>query len=339
MHIVSAGDGVMETIISDSLNNLVKKLKTYLEKGQKALSIERVAEEKDIFLPFEPDCLKPLKKMDAYNAEFFAVDCSTRTLKRAHNWGIYIFRAAYAAVKNREVKWGHKENLEVIFGNFRTRQQLVREIRMELESILALSQLNTLERGDYLFLDGASYFGKKKGFRVALYEKCREKGIILLAVSKQSPILRDERGRDFQAMLLDKAKYPLWVYYPVLKAHTKEHLYGDVSVAKLCEGSPRTFRIDIMGYLTENDVAELLAPLTAITQDPRCVGYPVALWLAHDFSKIAEEKLLYYYDLIEKTLSETGLREELHREELSCSFADELHGLKYPFQTEWVEYV
>jgi len=325
-------------MISNSLENLVKKMKIYVEKGQKGLSIEKMAEEKEIFLHFEPACLKPLKKIDVSDAQFFAVDCSTRTLKRAHNWGIYLFRATYATVKKREVQWGYKETLEPIFGSLRARQQIMREIRMELESMVALSKLDTLKENDYLFLDGASYFGKKKGFHVSLYEKCREKGIILLAVSKQSPVLRDEKGRDFQAVLLDKAKYPLWVYYPVLKANTKEHLYGDVSVAKLYETSPRAFRIDLMSYLAENEVTELLAPLTAIAQDPRCVGYPVALWLAHDFSKIAEEKLFYYHDLIEKTLGEAGLRDELHREELSCSFADELHGFKYPFQMEWIEY-
>jgi hypothetical protein len=91
-----------------------------------------------------------------------------------------------------------------------------------------------------------------------------------------------------------------------------------------------------MEYLTCIEIDELLSPLTAVAEDPRCLGYPVPLWLAHDFSAPADAKLLQYLDRIEKTLAETGILTEIRNEELSCSFADELHGVRYPFNREMV---
>lgn len=329
----------MQTEMSSCLRDIAEKMRIYVEKGQKGFTdTEDATEEKEKFITFNPARIKPLSKVTEWPAQFFAVDCSTRTLKRAYNWGIYLFRVIFVSVKGRDVQWGHWELIQPFFGSFKARQIVQRKIRFELESKVALSKLHNVERGDYLLFDGASYFGGEAGFQVSLYEKCREKGICFLAVSKQSPILRDEKGRDFQAKVLGNTTYPTWVYHPVLLANIKEHLYGDVSIAKLCATSPRAFRIDVMKYLTEGDVTELLTPLTAISEDPRCAGYPVALWLAHDLSKMAEEKLLYYHDLVEDYLAEADLLKELRREEQSCSFADELHGVKYPFHKELIEY-
>lgn len=68
--------------------------------------------------------------------------------------------------------------------------------------------------------------------------------------------------------------------------------------------------------------------------------YPIPLWLAHDFSAPADAKLLQYLDQVEKTLVDAGIMGMLREEELSSSFADELHGVKYPFKREMVgEYV
>lgn len=44
-----------------------------------------------------------MEKVSSFCGVFVAVDCSTRTLKRANNWGVYLMRAAYAFVKEREV--------------------------------------------------------------------------------------------------------------------------------------------------------------------------------------------------------------------------------------------
>jgi len=90
--------------------------------------------------------------------------------------------------------------------------------------------------------------------------------------------------------------------------------------------------------LTKREVAEIVSPLTAIAEDPRCCGYPVNLWLADEFSQTSESKLLYRYEQIETQLKEARLYERLNREELACRFADELHGARYPCEREWIEY-
>lgn len=331
----------MQASLSNHLKDITEKMRVYLEKGQKDVTgeNEESESEKEKFIRFDPARIKPIRKMAECNTPFFAVDCSTRTLKRAYNWGIYLFRVVYVAVRGREVQWDHHEFLQQFFGSLRKRQGMLRKARFELESQLALRKLGEINEGDYLLLDGASYFGGEAGFQVSLYEKCKGKGVRFLAVSKQSPLLRDEKGRDFQAKVVGSATYPMWVYHPVVTANVAEHLYGDISIAKLCESSPRAFRIDLMNYLVDSvDVSDLLAPLTVVSEDPRCAGYPVALWLAHDLSKMAEEKLLYYHDLVEEYLAEAGLLEDVRREENSCSFADELHGIKRPFQREVIEY-
>jgi hypothetical protein len=196
-----------------------------------------------------------------------------------------------------------------------------------------------LDTGDYLLLDGPSFFGKERGFSVSLYEICKNNEIRLLAVSKQSSAFHDEKGRDFMASVYLLSSYPIWVYYPAGKANTDEHLYGDASVVKLCQDSPRFFRCDIMEYLTNREVDELLSPLTFISEDPRCLGYPIPLWLAHDFSRPSDSMLLHHYAQVEETLANAGLRDRLCIEELSCNFPDALHRINYPYKRERIEYV
>jgi hypothetical protein len=46
--------------------------------------------------------------------------------------------------------------------------------------------------------------------------------------------------------------------------------------------------------------------------------------------------LLAYHDQVEAKLAEAGLLEPLRQEEFVCSFADELHGVKYAFKREMI---
>jgi hypothetical protein len=94
-----------------------------------------------------------------------------------------------------------------------------------------------------------------------------------------------------------------------------------------------------MEYLSNYEITELLSPLTFISEDPRCLGYPVTLWLAHDFSAPSDSKLLHYHDLVEETLASAGLLDVLRMEEFSCNFPDELHGVKHPFEWELIDRV
>jgi len=322
----------------EDLTEMRKKLGDYVDKGR-VIHFQEVNEEPIVGVKPDKSKIKPLRKMESYEGHFMAVDCSTRTLKRASNWGVYFLRVSHALVKGRDVEWGYKERIRTIVGDSYTRHRVLEDSRVELESQVALDVLREVYEGHYLFLDGASYFGGERKFRTFLYEKCEGQGINLLAISKQSSTLHDERGRDFMASAYTLASDPLWFYYPVMKAKKDEHLYGDVSIVKLCGDSPRVFRCDIMEYLTNHDLQELLSPLTSISEDPRCLGYPVALWLAHDFSAPSDTQLLYHHDRVEEALREMGLLDVLRREEFCCNFSDELHGVRHPFEWELIDHV
>jgi len=330
----------MSDRIWQDLAEMKKKLGEYVDKGR-VVGYREVRKEPVIAVKPDKSKIKHLKKMAKCDAHFMAVDCSTRTLKRANNWGVYLLRTAYASVKCRDVNWGYEERMRSVIGDTRMRYRFLEDARVELESMMALNLLREGGEVDYLLLDGASYFGGERKFRTFLYEKCEGDGINLLAISKQSPTLHDDRGRDFVATTYGLSPYATWVYHPVIEAKIREHLYGDISIVKLCKDSPRVFRCDIMGYLLREggEVHELLSPLTSLSEDPRCLGYPVTLWLAHDFSAPSNSKLLHYHDQVEKTLADAGLLDVLRVEELSCNFPDELHGAKHPFEWEWIERV
>lgn len=328
----------------EDLADMGRKLKIYIDKGRVAGAAE-VREEPMISNKPDISLIKPLKKINTFSGCFLAVDCSTRTLKRANNWGVYLMRAAYASVRGRDIDWSYKERLCTSIGDVHVRRSLLQDFRIEMESQIALEFISSKVFGGcdvpddvrrtYLLLDGGGYFGGERKFRVSLYEKCEKEGINLLAVSKNSPSLHDEMGRDFIATASAMSPYSIWVYHPIRKADIHKHLYGDIAAVKLCGESQRVFRCDIMQYLTNHEIAELLSPLTYISEDPRCVGYPISLWLAHEFSAPSDAILLSYHDQVEEMLRDVGLLEALRREEICCSFADELHGIKHAFEWEW----
>ena len=92
-----------------------------------------------------------------------------------------------------------------------------------------------------------------------------------------------------------------------------------------------------MEYLANREVDDLVSPLLSLSEDPRCLGYPITLWLAHDFSTPSNPKLLHYHDQVEETLANGGLLDVLRMEELSANFADVLHRVKHPFQRELIQ--
>jgi len=338
----------MSSKISEDLTEMKKKLSEYVDKGR-VVGYHEVREEPVIAERPDKSKIKPLRKVKEGDVHFTAVDCSTRTLKRANNWGIYLMRTTYASVEERDVNWGYEERMCTVIGDAYGRSNFLKDFRIELESQMALKLLRGSSvmyyydhphgRSNYLLLDGGGYFGGERKFRVSLYEECKKERINLLAISKNSPSLHDEKGRDFIATTTILSPYGLWVYHPIRKANKDKSLYGDVSIVKLCEESSRVFRCDIMDYLTNYEIDELLSPLTSISEDPRCLGYPVTLWLAHDFSAPSDSMLLYYHDKAEEALASAGLLDVLRVEELSCNFPDELHRVKHPFRWEWIENV
>jgi len=336
----------MDERIGEDLVEMKKKLREYVDTGRITGHAE-VKGEPVIAVKPDGSKIEPLKKVSSYGGQFLAVDCSTRTLKRANNWGIYLMRASHASVEGRNVNWGYMERICTVVGDARARSNFLTDFRIELESQMALSLLHSGgqvyyedPRSNYLLLDGGGYFGGERKFRVALYDECKNNEICLLAISKNSPMLHDEKGRDFIATTSTLSPYKMWVYHPIREANKDQSLYGDISIVKLCEEGQRIFRCDIMDYLTDRGIGGLLSPLTFIAEDPRCIGYPITLWLAHEFSAPSESMLLHYHDQVEKELNNLGLLDALRREELTCSFVDELHGVKHAYERElWGEYV
>ena len=334
----------MDKSIEVDFAEMEHKLKFYIDKGRIALG-SQVKEEPLITVKPDASLMKPLKKVTTYMGSFIAVDCSTRTLKRANNWGIYLMRASCASVRERTVDWSYSERICTVVGDSHVRRSYLQDFRIELESQVALQMLKEQlskpyhvhgdVRSMYLLLDGGGYFGGERKFRVSLYEECKKNGVRLLAISKNSPSMHDEKGRDLVATTYTMTSHPIWVYYPVRKADKDRSLYGDIAIVKLCAESQHVFRCDIMDYLTQQDIVELLSPLTSVCEDPRCIGYPISLYLAHEFSAPSNSMLFSYYDKIEDKLNEVGLLEALRREERSCSFADEIHGVKHAFEWEW----
>ncbi len=329
--------------IDSDFSEMEKKLKVYIDKGRVAAANE-TNEAPIINTKPDPSRMKPLKRFNAFDGCFMAVDCSTRTLKRANNWGIYLMRPSYATVKKRVVDWGYRERLCTVVGDAHTRSNFLTDIRIELESQMALELLDKQmtqyyehkdPRSNYLMLDGGAYFGGERKFRVSLYDQCEKEDLSLLALCKNSPSLHDDKGRDFMAAVNILASHDLWVYHPVRKADKDKALYGDISVVKLCSEGLHVFRCDIMDYLSNVEASELLSPLTCISEDPRCLGYPIPLFLAHEFSTPSDSMLLSYVDQIEQKLRDAGLLDVLRQEELTCSFADEVHGVKHAFEWEY----
>jgi hypothetical protein len=330
--------------IDADFNDMETKLKIYVDKG-KISNQPAVQQEPLTTVKPNASLIKPLKHMESHTGCFIAVDCGTRTLKRANNWGIYLMRASCVTVEERKVDWTYSERVCTVVGDSHVRRSFLQDFRIELESQSALKVLRKAVsdsyhvhgdvRSIYLLLDGGGYFGGERKFRVSLYEECQKTGANLLAISKNSPSLHDDKGRDLVATTYMIAPHDVWVYYPVRKADKDHSLYGDIAIVKLCSESSHAFRCDIMDYLTTRDVVELLSPLTSVSEDPRCLGYPVSLFLAHDFSRPSDTMLLAYHDQVEEKLKCSGLLDSLRIEELSCSFADKIHGINHAFEWEW----
>lgn len=334
----------MSSAIKADFNDMENKLRLYVDKGRVPGSSE-IREEPIVSIRADASLIKPLRRMSSFQGCFIAVDCSTRTLKRANNWGVYLMRAAFASVKGKDVDWGFNERICTVVGDSYVRRNYLQHFRIEMESQIALDLLQgSLSnahyvhhdvRSTYMLLDGGGYFGGDRKFRVTLYDLCEKEGVKLLAICKNSPSLHDEKGRDLIATTYNMTPFDVWVYHPVREADKDKSLYGDISMVKLCPESRHVFRCDIMEYMAKGEITELLSPLTCISEDPRCIGYPISLWLAHEFSGPSDSMLLSYHDQIEESLKSAGLLDPLRREELSCSFADEVHGIKHAFEWEW----
>lgn len=324
----------MSEKVLDEIKSAAEGLCKYAERGG---VVDSLVYDTEPVMAHEPrlELLKPLRVLSSVDKVFAAVDCSTIPLMRGNNFGAYVFRVSATMVKpqsGKEVNWRYEEHLQSVVGNEIHRKARLQSIRFNYESKIGLSLLNQLNRDDYLILDGGSYFGGTIGFNVSLYEECRKRGIKLLTFSKKTHSTMTSRGTDFLATLLTKCMDKgVWLYHPFAKASIDEHLYGDISFVKLNALAPIAFRCDIMEYLADADLVELASPLTALSQDARCLGYPICLYLAHHFTKTASPKLTYYREVLERELREKhpdAFRKLLVEEMLANFRSQVLYGVK-----------
>lgn len=319
---------------------IAEKIKRYFDSG---FIISSPLTENTLYLREDPSVtsFSSLHPCGEEDIDFWAIDCSTRTLCKTVNWGVYLLRVASVSVnaQNREVtRWNRTNHIEYVEGSSEKRANVLSSCRFELESKLALDSLNKINENDYLLLDGASRFGKPQARRFSddLFQKARKKKLKLLAISKQTKILRDSLQRDLVAQLCKLAPFPTWVYITSKKADPHEHLYGNISVIKLSSEVPQAFRCDIMHYLGSSgeEVVDLLSPLLSISNDAHCLGYPYSLYKAHDFSQLSHVELFFQRKKLEEALVDYDLLESVVLEESSVRFVNKLHGINYCFERE-----
>ncbi len=85
--------------------------------------------------------------------------------------------------------------------------------------------------------------GANENFVYHFTKHAKKTGINLLAISKNSPSLHDDKGRDLVATTYMMSPCDVWVYYPVRKADKDRSLYGDIAIVKLCAESPACFSV------------------------------------------------------------------------------------------------
>jgi hypothetical protein len=132
----------MDNKINEDLVNIETKLSVYVDKGRITGAVE-VREESVTSVKPDKSLIKPLKKTKSFDGQFIAVDCSTRTLKRANNWGIYLMRATYTCIKERKVDWNYYERVCTVVGDASTRRGFLQDFRIEMESQTALNLLES----------------------------------------------------------------------------------------------------------------------------------------------------------------------------------------------------
>lgn len=317
--------------IDNDIKKVVSNLKHYVDHGRVMTTAEGRYE--PLIIEQVESKFKNLHKTDL--KDFLAIDCSTYRLRGASNWGVYLHRVAWVSVKNnREIDSLHEDRMTTAIGDSFDRRRKNRVDRFNFESKMALKIIKGCS--GHLLLDGGSYFGggeedfgKGRRYNKDLYYDCEKLNISLLTISKQSPTLHDIRGRDYLAKLAYNC--PLqkcWVYHPVRKSNFHENLYGDIAAVKLCVDSPLVFRCDVMKYLAESKMIEdVLSPLVAVSNDCRCLGYPVPLYLAHKRTKIIEPKYFLYKYRVKDLSEKEGIEDILSLEEQISGFSDKLHNL------------
>jgi hypothetical protein len=332
------------------LEQCVKGLREYVNNGVEIA--EPDFKEASIFEAVEAEKFRSFKPSRP-RGRLLSVDASSYPLLTGNNWRIGVSRCAYVVVEVKDEKpvvtsEGYEDHLFQVVCPPSSRPYEVWDKLRRFESELTLKLIKDFDAEDFCLLDGAAYFGGSRSFTLNLYNEAKRRNLQMIMIPKNSPRLKDSKGRDLLANLslmgvklkADGKLEEVWTYYPVEMVKVGSlNLYAEVSCVKLSPSSPRVFRCDIIDYLLEENGIEtavrVASQLAYLSRDARCDGYPAPLYLAHQRTRIPESKLLEYEEEIYQRFGEEGILDELLREAEVAGFRKTLLGLLHDY--EWFE--
>jgi len=162
-------------------------------------------------------------------------------------------------------------------------------IRRFTELKIASELVNSLENNDIIIIDGdlkASFTNEVK-YLDDLYDKAKEKNIIIAALAKTSRLFTDS-GDSLITTLEEIAPENCWYYYPVVEISNDKHK-ADIFIVKLHKKSNYIFKFEVYKNVKYN-INGLLSLLKNNSNDPVFLGYPYGLVEADRFARVSNEE-------------------------------------------------
>jgi len=273
---------------------------------------EKTGVRKEDFVPIEPQ---------EFDGEIFAVDGSNAAVC---NWSVAnlnLIRAGFAVYRGRvwqrttitydDVLLADPRICEDLFDPYLKALFGLKGIDLkesdldrlstyfrELQEYIALNEAIAEARsGDIILYDGGfDVFEPLRSVLTVIYKRAEDKDVDLLAVSKSSALFW---GEGLTLPFLQHTSYagglfvPGIPWYLDLKDKKVEHGQGrwdgETYIARFAGGSERAFRVDAPSYVRER-IGSALGKLVAHSCSSECLGYPHALFRAHEDVRISAQE-------------------------------------------------
>jgi len=164
-------------------------------------------------------------------------------------------------------------------------------IRRFAELQLAVNMLDEMHKDDIVILDGdlQAKYTKENEYLEKLYTKAEKKNITITALSKTSQLLT-QNGNSLSVVLLKKAPFDEWYYYPIAEITSKAH-QAEMYFLKLHKNSRYIFKFEI--YNKQNHDPKIFGLLKEQAKDPIFLGYPYGLIDADRYARVSNSELDY----------------------------------------------
>ena len=163
-------------------------------------------------------------------------------------------------------------------------------IRKLAEIKVAEEAVDLLSGGDVIVRDGdlkaATVF--ERDYFDSLYQKARDKGIIVSGLSKTSGLFTD-KGKSLLFALGSIAPEGEWYYHPIVDITNDMHK-ADMYIVKLNSKSDYVFKFEILKE-SKYEADEILSLLKENSSDPVFFGYPYGLIEADRFARVSNEEI------------------------------------------------